>query len=826
MTSAHPRFSVSKIAAGLAALGLLAGAVLYVWREQTPVPQADVEAFLDKTQGSGHLHFSVARLVTLKKGEDGTQMAVAAAGRTLEPLFTTIGASDYLTRTFGAAPRSASDARRILSEGGSRGEAGRTAEAAVPENPYLATILASNTPAGATFEFQGIIDVHRQGSQRVLTLESGGFVGPGPQGEPRSAFQGPTYVAGDPQDEGRLRKLVAGVESLAKQRTPTSGTPPPVQSGDGEGLRSAFLAALAPGRILRGLATETGLEQGTTLYLEIVDVSRDGDVKALLRNEGGWELARSFQGIVGPAEGFETEALTLVSHPNQAVRGGGPILEDAQTWSLALRWNPLKGLSGESRHYEFQFQLISGQEASEARASLAREYESAMGATGPGALFIGSATARSSGASEAILLRFMTREDRGATLGARIESTTQTWQRNLSGMIVANSRRSGGDPIRLEAASAGAVQVAPPESVFGWRDNLQIRLGADRGSLVGEDEHFIYKLSIATDADLHRLEAERLERLSHLAAIFRPGIAFDGTFHEEQGFTTVARLDVESVDRKTGVVLAQIDSRGRLGVHREFKGNFDPSGSALVLTATERGSFRPDEDFDVPFLKAGVPATVRLSPEGNSLVGKIEGDPSWKIEFPLGVFLSAPVEPAVPNPEATEAPQYPPPPKEDGAYLLREGSWVALPKNQGHFVTETIKPDSDLHLSLNVIDLLGQGIGLVSREKDKKIVIFFQFDGKDPRPVSRGASTTLLFVGSEPKGRPPIELAKAEVQKDGSRRALKAGGPPNTLRFGETRVAAYVRQVSPGCFMLTTTSSLEPGPYAFNADSGYELTRE
>jgi hypothetical protein len=163
MTSAHPRFSVSKIAAGLAALGLLAGAVLYVWREQTPVPQADVEAFLDKTQGSGHLHFSVARLVTLKKGEDGTQMAVAAAGRTLEPLFTTIGASDYLTRTFGAAPRSASDARRILSEGGSRGEAGRTAEAAVPENPYLATILASNTPAGATFEFQGIVDVHRPG---------------------------------------------------------------------------------------------------------------------------------------------------------------------------------------------------------------------------------------------------------------------------------------------------------------------------------------------------------------------------------------------------------------------------------------------------------------------------------------------------------------------------------------------------------------------------------------------------------------------------------------------------------------------------------------
>jgi hypothetical protein len=802
MTSAHPRYSAARIVAGLAVLGLLAGAVFYVWREQTPVPQADVEAFLDSTQGSGHLHFSVARIVTLQKGDNGAQVAVVATGRTLEPLFTTIGTSDYLARTFGAA------------------------EAAIPGNRYQATILEPNAPAGSTFEFQGIVDVHGRGSQRALTLVSGGFVGRGPQGEPRSAFQGPTYVAGDPQDDGRLRKLVADSEALAKQKTPASGPPPPAKLADAGSRRSAFLATLAPGRIFRGLATETGLEQGTTLYMEIVDVSRDGEVRALLRNDGGWELARSFLGTVGPPEGLEAAALTLVSHPNQAVRGGGPIIEDAQTWSLALRWNPVQGLSGESRHYDFQFQPISDREASEAKVSLAREYESAVGATGLGTLFIGSATARASGASELILLRFMTREGRGTTLGARIESTTQTWQRSLSGTIIANSKRSGGDPIRLEADASSAVQVAPPESVFGWRDNLQIRLGADPGSLLGEDEHFTYKLAVATDADLHRLEAERLERLAHLAAIFRPGIAFDGTYHEEQGFTTVARLEVESVDRKTGAVSAEIDSRGRLGVHREFKGNFDPSGSSLVLTATARGSFRADEDFDVPFLKAGVPATVRFSPAGNSLVGQIEGDPSWKIELPLGVFFSAPVEPAVANPELTEAPAYPPPPKEEGAYLLREGSWITLPKNQGHFVTETIKPDANLHLSLSVIDLLGQGIGLVSREKDKMKVIFFQFDGKDPRPVSRGVATTLLFVGSEPKGKPPIELARAEVQKDGSRRVLKAGGPADSLRLGETRVAAFVRQVAPGCFMLTTTSSLEPGPYAFNADTGYELTRE
>jgi hypothetical protein len=46
----------------------------------------------------------------------------------------------------------------------------------------------------------------------------------------------------------------------------------------------------------------------------------------------------------------------------------------------------------------------------------------------------------------------------------------------------------------------------------------------------------------------------------------------------------------------------------------------------------------------------------------------------------------------------------------------------------------------------------------------------------------------------------------------------------DVIRFGETRVAAYVREFAPGVVMLTTTSALEPGPYVFRADTGYELT--
>ena len=142
-----------------------------------------------------------------------------------------------------------------------------------------------------------------------------------------------------------------------------------------------------------------------------------------------------------------------------------------------------------------------------------------MGATVPGSLYIGTVTTRTTGASEPILLRFLNRANRGRFLDARIESTSQSWQRGLHGTIVANAKRSGGEPIRLDTDPADAVQDAPAASLLGWRDALEIRLGADRGSLQGEDDQFAYRLALAKDADLKRLETDRQERIAHLAGL-------------------------------------------------------------------------------------------------------------------------------------------------------------------------------------------------------------------------------------------------------------------------------------------------------------------
>jgi len=823
MTPPVPRSPGRKLLGGIAIAVLMACGLLLWWHGRTPVRAPQVEDYLDRTQGAGRLRFSAVRLVTLQRDGVGAQLAVVATARSLAPLYVRVDTSDYLLRAFRADPAATLDARRLLEERASARSPEFQAAGPFPEDPYRASVLQMTSPAGSDFNFQGIIDV-RLGGEPRLALVSGGFVGDGPRGDVQTAFPSPTFSAGDPRDDARLRSLVGDLEAFAGRVARLRVAPGSGHSAGAGGLSGGFLDQIAPGRILRGTATEEGLEQGTVLYLEIMDVSPGREVRALLRNEGGWLSARAFDGAWSPGEGSEGPTLSLASHPAQAVRGAGPFLEDAQAWSFALHWDPARGLFGKSRRYSLQFRAVSPQQAEEVKNRLNREFAGALDATRPGLVLIGTATSRSSGASEPILMRFVARAQDGASVDARIESTSNSWGRPLHGEIATNAKRSGGEPIRLQAASNDAVGGAPEESVFGCRDDLELRLGANGPSLLGEDAKFTYRLAAASDADFRRLESERLERTARLVNVFRPGIAYDGVLREEQGFRSRARLEIDSLVPKTGAMSARIVSLSRPNVFRAFSGALDPSGSSVALNAAARESFQPDENFDAPFLKTPAATALRLSLSGSVITGRIEGDTAWTIEFPARILLGARIEPVGGPASPSGVPTYPPFPTEGGAYLLTSGGWSALPRNLGHLVVETVRPETDAHLSLNLLEDVSQGIGLIAREKQKQKVSYFEFPGKDPRPESKGPAVTLLIVGNLPSGRPPVELAPAETKKDGNRRVMIMNSSTDVIRFGETRVAAYVREFAPGVVMLTTTSALEPGPYVFRADTGYELT--
>jgi hypothetical protein len=113
-----------------------------------------------------------------------------------------------------------------------------------------------------------------------------------------------------------------------------------------------------------------------------------------------------------------------------------------------------------------------------------------------------------------------------------------------------------------------------------------------------------------------------------------------------------------------------------------------------------------------------------------------------------------------------------------------------------------------------------------SKRKIKDMVSYFEFDGKTPPPVARGAPLVLVFVGPESTGEPAIELALVRILADGRRRIKLPEIAPKTVRLGDQRAAAYVRPIAPNVLLLTTTSAIPPGNYIVNAGVGYELLRK
>lgn len=827
-----PSLALSKrtILSGIAVLALILAGILAWQHERTMVRADDVAAFLNRTVAGGRVRFSVTEIETLAQNEANLQMTVTATARTPVALYSKIDASDYLRRTFQLDPGLTAAARRLLADPDRAQNLELKGAAPFPLDPYQATILQLTSPANAAFSFQGIIDAHHDDNAWSFSLVSGGLVGGGPQGEARSTFGDASLVAGDAGDDTRLRTLVTELQAFASRVAEIRRNSESAHAAVLESRREALLAQIAPGHFFHGQALEAGQQQGTPLYLEITEVSPGKQVTALLRNEGSWRIARVFQGTWNTDDELENPVLNLASLPGQAIRNAGPFLENAQTWMFALHLDAQGGLSERNRFYQYRFDPLAPEQVSALKGRLEAEFDRAIAATKPGLLYYGAVVSRTSGASEPILLRFTGQSAGGETLEAKIESTTHSWKRSLHGTIVTNARRSGGEPIRLRTSSTEAIGDAPVGSVLGAQDDLELHLGPGPGSLAGGDEQFTYRLAIAGETDLRRLDVDRAERVRRFRTILRDGILYDGRLREEQGFVTHARLEITHLDRQTGAITARIHSLVQWKVYQDFVGTCDPAGGAIVLNGTGQGVFDTGDEFDVPFLKRPAATTLRLALTGNSIIGRIEGNPQWTMEFPADAFLAAPTESPEPNSPPVEGSVFPLFPKKNGAYLLSQGSWVPLPANHGHVTVEKVKSaEGAERIPTSILGLVVDGVDLLKKEKGKGkgTVSYLDFDGKDPRPSATGPAIVVLFVGAEASSAPEVELEPAEILKEGQRRVEIKEGPPAPIRFAGLSLAAYVRKIAPGLVLFTTTSpTLPPGPYVFNADGGYELTVE
>lgn len=818
----------------LVIVALVCAGLLGWWRHgQTPGTE-EVSAFLNRTAGAGRVRFSVVKMDVLSQGSD-SQLTVVATARSIGPLYTKNDAADYLRNTLRLDAVTAEEARRLLSSPGASAQPEFQSVAPFPSDPYAAEILRVISPAGTPFAFRGVLDAHRESGSWNFALLSGGFEGAGPQGELRAAFGNSAYAVGDTGDEARLRVLVTNFEAFAGRVAGLRQNRAAVRAAAAEERRKAFLAQIAPGRVFRGTAVDAGTHRETPLYLEITGLSPENEVRAILRNDDSWRLARPFQGTWSADEHFEKTVLTLTSLPNQAVRNAGPFLSNSQVWKFALRVEARGELTEENKFFQYQFQPITAEQVAALQARLDGEFERAIAATEPGVLYLGTAVSRASGAAEPMFLRFGPRTQGSESLEASFESTVRTWKRPLHGTVATNASRSGGAPIRLQTGPNEAVEEAPAtRSALGDHGELNLRLSLEQGTLVGGDERFTYKFAVAGAADLQRLEASRLERVRRLDAVMRSGIVYDGAMRTDRGYVFRTRLEFTKVDRSAGVMTVRFRSLERPKVFREFLGTWDPAGDSIELKTADQAVWDNTAGFKIPFFIPKSTATLHLVLTENSLTGRIAGDPHWEMIFSADAFLSVPTEGAETNSPFADGGVFPPLPKNEGAYLLGQGNWVSLPTNHGHVVAEPVpKPDDDEEAAIALRALKGiKGDDDPPEEtskgkgKEKPTIPYLMFDGKDPRPANHGPVIVLLFVGPASAGEPEVELARAQTLADGRRRVKIMGGSPTTIRVGEQRLAAYVRRVAPNAILLTTTSATARGAYIFNAGAGYELIQE
>jgi len=800
-----------KLAALCAAVIVAAGAL--VWAHlRAPVASGELAAFLDAAAGSGKVRFSDVDAAVTRRGNGEVEMKVDATARAAMPLYSSAGDSDYVRGILGSPPPGLDAARQAVSAGTADSEAA---------DPWSAPLLRQTVAAGAPFAFQGFVLARRESGHWQLSFLSGGFPGGGPQGNTIESFGTGALVEGQPATEARLHDELTGLQAFSRRLSASGARAGEEHADEAAARRRAFLGMIACGRFLEGTAIEEGGFRAIPLYLEFIADPDAGVTRALLRNDGGWLDARAFQGSWTADDAFSAPVLSLDSQPEQAIRGGGSIVETTQPWSIELSPDGRGGLSGKTGSYTYTFRPLDARRASAVETRLEAELNAASAATAGGSVYIGTATS-GDGRAETLLLRFSAQQ--GLDVSATLESTSQPWRRQMSGTLMANARRSGGRPIRLSSAADAAAHDAPAQSALGDADDVDLALGVADGGLSGEDGRLTYHFSPLTETDTSRLQAERADRARNFLRVVRPGIVFDGFLREDQGFVGHAQIEIGELNVGKGTITATLRSLSRPGAFQRFSGTVDPAVSAIVLNSTGHGNFPADDAFDIPFLKSPAPASLHLEVTGSWIAGTVEGDPHWKVEFPLGAFLAAPTEPRGAD-AAGFASVFPAFPQKAGAYVLVGHSWSMLPENGGKVVVETIRPDSDMNLPVSLTAAIQTVANAIDREQKKEKVPYLEFDGKDPRPEANGAAMVLLYVGPRPQGEPPVELAQAELTKSGQRRLRVRNGPEARIEFGDDRLPVYLRSAGDGRILVTTTAMASPGPYVFIAGAGYELTQ-
>jgi hypothetical protein len=241
-----------------------------------------------------------------------------------------------------------------------------------------------------------------------------------------------------------------------------------------------------------------------------------------------------------------------------------------------------------------------------------------------------------------------------------------------------------------------------------------------------------------------------------------------------------------------------------------------------------------------PTESAASPApAVSNSPASNAAVGNLAAGRSAD---PANGVSVQPINQA-PDSRLNRAPALPPFPAVSGAFVLADGRWVTLPRNNGHVIQSTAQA-----LSAKLAKLQRWEDALAGKSDDKPAQAFadLTFDGRDAVPAVPAKDLVMVYIGSVPspspdalvrypwlKTYPAIELAATVTQRNGARMVALVLVAPGYIAIGPKHLEATVEQTSirsndnstdQPAFILRCTTSPAPGRYVlFCGEQSYEV---
>lgn len=718
----------------------------------------------------------------------------------------------------------------------------------LPKNPLDVVLIKEVAARGLESVYEGNYEAEKHGSNWIIRYH-GGVVNTPYGALPRSQYDTSVLDAKDPNTTPALKAMLEANTSLEKNLSLAREQLEELLRKEHGARTATFAALLKPGTLFTGSAVQRYNQRTFPIWIELTSVSTSpGQVQALMRNDGGWSDARTFQGEWKTDANAEKCVLVLRTHSNQAIREAGPFLETDDSWTITFTVGQDGAIEATNDSYGYRLTRIPDADAAAVQQKLQAPLQSLLAAAAAGTTYQGAIISKRDQTSEPVLLRFTKLDNNGALLAATLESVEHpSWRRSLRGTIIANTYRAGALPVRLKITSGDEIKTAPNGSVFRNYNDRQIGLTPINSALRGEDDTYKYELIKLNDQQLAELAATRLAREKQVLSVATPGATYDGTIRDDSGFVARARLRFVKINPNNGDAFIVMESRDQAGIQVEFKGTLDCAEGILSLQSGA-GKFNPNGRLRVPFFSRDDTFVLNLAIKDDVLSGKIARYDDWTLNFPLKASPAPTAEiapdPAPTTPEATTPNAEPattpttapvaatPPatssatiPSTPGAYILIDGKWEPLPTNNGK-----VKYGAGA-----VLSQVNSFLGALSERKPanthEKLADLI-FDGTASIPTARGDDIVIVFVGTfaappesvinknpEILNYPMMEVARTEVRSDGKRRIDLLRIVPGIAGFCDQRVAAKLEKLAEGVTKLTCTGTLEPGMYALSVSN-------